>query len=409
MPYSGEHTLRNRHRFTKTASDPVPIPEESIEKAISILKSGRLFRYGEETGVMSEAALLERDFAGYMAMPYAAAVNSCGCALFLALKALGVKPGDDVLCNSFTLAPVPGAIVHAGANLKTVDITGRLAVDLEDLERKIEQSDAKVFLLSHMRGHFGDVSEIIDLCDRYGVSVVEDCAHTLGADWAGRKIGTYGAISCFSAQTFKHINSGEGGVIATRDPELAAKIILMSGSYMLYPQSGAAPPLEVFEPLRDRMPNFSMRMSSLTAAIIRPQLTELPAWIKQWNSLYKRIEAKLSDVPGLRIIPRLNDEHYVGSSIQFCVENLDSDRRNAFVQSAKEHGVFLKAFGAERTDGFTSRYDQWLYAPAQERLQRTDSILSGLMDMRIALSFTLEDCDIIAAVIRESLEDVYQR
>ena len=397
---------RRRTVFTKVMSDPVPIPEAGIARAVEILRSGRPFRYGEESGRLGDAARFEAEFAAYVGRAYALAVNSCGCSLFLALKALGLKPGDPVLCNAFTLAPVPGAIVHAGGRPVLVDMDEMLSVDLADLEAKIAASGARVLMLSHMRGHVGDLDAIAALCDRHGVALIEDCAHTLGGRWGGRPVGSFGRAACYSAQTFKHINGGEGGILATDDPEIAARATVMSGSYMLYEQHGARPPAEAFEAVRDALPNFSMRMTDLTAALLRPQLALLDGWVAAWNAAHDRLGEGLAGIPHLLPIRRDPRESYVGSSFQFRVEGLPAEAVARFVAEAKAHGVYLKWFGAPRTAGFTSRYDQWGYAGEGERLPNADRILATLIDMRLPLSLDAADCDAILAVLAESVEAV---
>lgn len=393
----------SRTVFTRIMSEPVPIPEAGIERAVEILRSSRLFRYGEDTGGGGEAAQFEAEFAAHIGRDYAVAVNSCGCSLFLALKALGLSPGDPVLCNAFTLAPVPGAIVHAACRPVLVDIDESLCIDLDDLEAKIRSSGARVLLLSHMRGHVGDLDTLMALCDRHGVAVIEDCAHTLGARWNGRVVGTFGRIACFSAQTFKHINGGEGGILATDDAEIAARATILSGSYMMYGQNTARPPLSAFEAVRDETPNFSMRMTDLTAALLRPQLAMLDGWAETWNAAHDRIQHGLAGIPHLEPITRDSREAYVASSIQFRVEGLPADTIGRFVADAGAHGIYLKWFGAPRTIGFTSRYDQWGYAPSDGALARADRILSTLIDMRLPLTLDAADCDTILAVLAESM------
>ena len=388
--------------FTRVMSDPVPIPEEGIARALEILRSGRLFRYGEDTGGGGEASKFEAEFAAYAGRAYALAVNSCGCSLFLALKALGLQPGDPVLCNAFTLAPVPGAIVHAACRPVLVDINPGLSIDLDDLEAKIESSNARVLLLSHMRGHVGDVEAVAALCERHGVTLIEDCAHTLGARWNGRAVGSFGRVACYSAQTFKHINGGEGGILATDDPDIAARATVLSGSYMMYEQHAARPPAEAFEAIRDATPNLSMRMTEITAALLRPQLARLPGWVESWNAAHDRLQDGLGDIPGLAPIDRDAREFYVGSSIQFRVEGLSSEGIERFVAEAADRGVFLKWFGAPRTAGFTSRYDQWAYAESEDGLANADRILATLLDMRIPIGLEGGDCDTILAVLKEA-------
>ena len=392
-----------RTHFRKVMSEPVPIPEEGIARAVEILRTGRSFRYGEDTGGGSEASRFEAEFAAFVDRRFAVGVSSCGCSLFLALRALGARPGDPVLCNAFTLAPVPGAIAHAACRAVMVDIGEDLAIDIVDLDAKIRSSGARILLLSHMRGHFGDLDAVVALCRRHGVAVVEDCAHTLGARWDGRLVGTFGDVACFSSQGFKHLNSGEGGIIATDDPDLAARIIVMSGSYRMYAQNGARPPLEAFEALRDATPNFSMRMTDVAAALLRPQLRALGGWIATWNRSYAALEKGIAAVPRLRPVPRDGRAAQVGSSIQFTLEGSDMATTQRFVAEAKAHGVFLKWFGADRTAGFTSRYDQWGYIDAGAACHSADGILARLMDMRISLSLEAEDCRTIVTVLREAV------
>ena len=107
-------TETQKKPFTKDFTLQEPICDEGIEKAIEILKSGKLHRYNVEPGEKGEAAILEEEFAAYMGKKYCLACASCGSAMYLALKSAGVKPGDKVLCNAYTLAPVPGAIENSG-------------------------------------------------------------------------------------------------------------------------------------------------------------------------------------------------------------------------------------------------------------------------------------------------------
>ena len=293
---------------------PEPVPAAGIERATQLMWSGRLFRYGEESQSSGEVSLLEQEAARLLGRRYAVAVNSCGAALFLALRVCGVRPGDEVLVNGYTLAPVPGAIEHAGARAVLVEVDDHLTIDLDDLRRKAAGSSARVLLLSHMRGHLADLPRVRALCDELGLLLVEDCAHTLGAAWASQPTGTFGEAACLSLQTFKHLNAGEGGLLLLDDDERAARAILHSGSYMHYAQHAARPPLEAFEPLRGEVANFSMRMSELAAAVARPQLPLLPDRVEAMNRSYRDLEHRLEQIPGVRVVPRRPEEQYVGSS-----------------------------------------------------------------------------------------------
>ena len=390
-------------RLTRDLTQPEPIPPEGVARALELMQSGRLHRYGEIGGRGSETALLEEEFAASVGARFCVAMSSCGATLFAALKARGVKPGDAVLTNAFTLAPVPGAIAHANARPVLVEMTEACTTDLDDLERKARASGAKVFIASHMRGHFSNLADMAALCERLGIALVEDCAHTMGAGWAGRPTGRWGRIGCFSAQTYKHINGGEGGLLVTDDEDVAAQVVLLSGSYMLYGQHLARPSDDVFARWRGVTPNFSMRMSTLTAALLRPQLALLPARAQRWNELYRALESELAPVPHLRVPPRHADEQYVASSIQFYVD-LPAEGIAALIAACSARGLFIKWFGETEARGFTSRHEHWEYVePAS--VPRSDALLRQLCDMRIPLALTGEECRVIGAILRLGMVD----
>ena len=184
--------------FTGNFTQQEAIPDEGIEAALEVLKSGRLHRYNVAEGEVGETALLEQEFAAQMGAKYCLAVASGGYALATALRALGVQPGDKVLTNAFTLAPVPGAIASVGAMPVFVGVTESLVIDLDDLAAKADQAD--VLMLSHMRGHLCDMDRWLEICDAKGIEgdrglrphhgrALERCA--LGA--AGRDGGLFDA------------------------------------------------------------------------------------------------------------------------------------------------------------------------------------------------------------------------
>ena len=389
-------------RFDGSFTQQEPIPEAGIEAAMAVLRHGRLHRYNTAPGEVAETVLLEEEFAAYVGAKYCLGLASGGAAMACALRACEVRPGDPVLSNAFTLAPVPGAIASLGARPVFVDVTEDLTIDLAHLEVQARASGAKVLLLSHMRGHVCDMDALMRICDGLGLRVIEDCAHTMGASWKGVPSGRHGAIGCYSTQTYKHMNSGEGGFLVTDDAGLAARAVLLSGSYMLYARHRAAPGPEVFEALKLDIPNVSSRMDNLRAAILRPQIGLLDDRRARWRALYQTMEAGLQGVPGLRLIPRPQVEDYMGSSFQFLLPGWEGTRIAALVTTAAARGVELKWFGAADPQGFTSRYMHWRYA-APEALAQTDRILSGLVDMRLPLTFTPADAALIAHIIADEV------
>ena len=216
--------------FTRPFTQQEPINQEAIEAAIGVLKSGRLHRYNTIENERSEASLLEEEYAAYQGSKYCLACASGGYAMSIALKAAGLKLGEGVLTNTFTLAPVPGSISNAGGVPIFVEITKDLVLDLDDLSKKASESDARFLLISHMRGHLVNMDKLMQIVNEFNLILIEDCAHTMGAQWKKQKSGNFGLAGCFSTQTYKHLNSGEGGLLTSNDEEFMARAIIYSGS-----------------------------------------------------------------------------------------------------------------------------------------------------------------------------------
>ncbi|MEM8743880.1 MAG: DegT/DnrJ/EryC1/StrS family aminotransferase [Pseudomonadota bacterium] len=388
--------------FTKPFTQQEPLSDETIARAVEVMRTGRLTRYNTLEGETSDTALLEQEFADYMGLPYCLACASGGYALHVALKAIELEQGAPVLCNGFTLSPVPGAIDNAGGRPVLVEIDENLKLDIKDLAAKADASGAKVLMLSHMRGHICDMDAVMEVCDARDIAVIEDCAHTMGARWKGKLSGTFGKVACFSTQTYKHLNSGEGGFLTTRDAHVIARAVVHSGSYMLYDRHLAVPNAEVFADIRLETPNYSGRMDNLRAVILRAQLPHLDENCRRWNLLYGTLEQGLREISGIRVPERPQHEEYVGSSIQFSLEGADAETMRDFIRECAERGVEIKWFGADEPAGFTSRFDSWRYIEDMDELPSTRRILATLCDMRVPLTFDEDDCRQITAVIAES-------
>ena len=385
-------------QFEKSFTQQEAIPAQGIKDAVAILESGRIHRYNTGPGELAETSLLEQEYADYQRARFCLAVTSGGQAMQIALRAAGLRPGDKILANAYTLAPVPGAIHACGGVPVFVEIGQDWLTDITDLRAKAASSGAKFFMLSHMRGHIADMDAILAICEEFGITLVEDCAHTMGAKWQGKRSGNFGRVACFSTQTYKHLNSGEGGFLTTDDEELAARAVILSGSYMLYERHGAAPGDEVFRRIRLDTPNCSARLDNLRATILRAQLTQLDANCERWNARYQALEEGLRGRTGVEVVERLQCEAYVGSSFQFHARVPDIP---ALVAACGARGVELKWFGGAEPVAFTSRYDSWQYFGTVDPLPKTLETLATTVDLRVPLTFSVEDCSDIAEIIAE--------
>ena len=394
-------------RFEGNFTQQEAIPDDAIAAAVAVMQNGRLHRYNVATAEeISETAALEIEFAKYQNQQFCLACASGGYALQLAMRAFGLKTDEPVLTNGFTLSPVPGAIAAVGAKTVLVECTSELVLDLDHLEQQIRSSGSRLLLLSHMRGHLVDMDDLCARLKRHSVALIEDCAHTMGASFNGRKSGSHGVMACFSTQTYKHINSGEGGLLTSDHEEMMARAIILSGSYMLYERHSAAPAPEIFEKIRLETPNCSGRMDNLRAAILRPQLARLDGSARRWNERYDAFAAGLKTAGNSIAIPqRLPHAYEVPSSIQFRIDRYSDEQNQQFLEQCNKRGVDLKWFGDQEPKAYTSRYDSWTYLD-DAKLPNTDAILKRLYDCRLPLTFSVADCQFLGELIANTSAEI---
>ena len=392
--------------FTKSFTQQEALPSEAIRAANRELAGARLHRYGGSAEDPGAAAELERAFARWQGARFCLACASGGQAIQIALLANRVEIGDPVLTNAFTLAPVPGAIGAVGACPVLVEITDDLVIDCDHLLAKAGSSGARVLLLSHMRGHLADMARVVEICTNHGILLIEDCAHTMGATYRGTRSGNFGSAACFSTQTYKHMNSGEGGLFTTDDPAAMARAVILSGSYMNYDRHGTLPDSSYFETPRFECPNLSSRMDNLRAAILLPQLRGLDDAVAAWNERYQIVASALSRLsPAVALPEPLPGAARVGSSIQFRVPGLSSQDSAALQVRLKERGVELAWFGRGEPTGFTSSHRHWRYLDGQS-LPNTDRVLSTLFDLRLPLSFSKDDCAVLGRILVDEISRI---
>ena len=380
--------------------DAEPIPASARAEIERLLISGDLFRYTAAEG--APVAMLEREFAELLGSRYALAVSSCSAALFLSLKALDLPRGAPVLIPAFTFAAVPSAVLHADCTPVLVEVGSNYRVDLADFAAKLPGAGA--VLISHMRGHTSDMDAILALCDAAGVPVVEDAAHSLGTEWRGRKIGTIGKIGCFSFQSYKLVNAGEGGMLITDDPELAARAVIMSGAYEHNWKKH--PGLQnSYMMWQNKLPLYNMRMQNLSAAVIRPQLPEVAGRVAKGRAGHDRVAARLNASAWLAVPPALPPEDRAPDSIQF---NLTGDWTDAqarhFQTEAKRRGVAVQIFGLSEDNA--RAFWNWQFLGETPELPQTRAMLMRACDVRLPTRLTEAELDFIAAALVDAALDV---
>ncbi|WP_170338292.1 DegT/DnrJ/EryC1/StrS family aminotransferase [Ruegeria arenilitoris] len=387
--------------------DAEPIPAAAKDAIESLMQSGDLFRYTAPQD--APVALLEAEFAELLGSKYALAVSSCSAALFLSLKALGLPRDARVLIPGFTFAAVPSSVVHADCVPVLCEVGDNYRIDIDDFAAKLD--DVQAVIISHMRGHTSDMDAIMALCDARDIPVIEDAAHSLGTTWHGRNIGTIGKVGCFSFQSYKMINAGEGGILVTDDADLVARAVIMSGAYEHNwkkhkgPHGQNTPDLEqAFARWQNKLPLYNLRMSNLSAAVIRPQLPELARRVRDGLANHDYVAQRLNSSPHIHVPDPLAPERRAPDSIQFNLVDLDKDQIKAFAAAAEGRGVKVQVFGLNEDNA--RAFWNWQFLPEQVELPRTRAMLMSACDVRLPVRLTRAELDVIADIILASVGEV---
>lgn len=380
--------------------DAEPIPPSARAEIDRLLESGDLFRYTSADA--SPVALLETEFAEMIGAKYALAVASCSAALFLSLKALNLPRDAKVLIPAFTFAAVPSSVVHAECVPVLVEVADNYRINMADFEAKLTD-DISAILISHMRGHTSDMDAIMTLANARGIPVIEDAAHSLGTKWHGQNIGTIGKIGCFSFQSYKMLNAGEGGIMITDDPDLIARAVIMSGAYEHNWKKHDCLH-DNFARWQNELPLYNTRLNNISAAIIRPQLDELARRVHDGRRNHDYVADHLNTSPWINVPPALEPELRAPDSIQFNMIGLDDAEMHAFADAASERGVKVQIFGLT-TDNARAFWN-WKFLGDTPDLPQTRDMLMRACDARLPARLTKTDLDFVVSALIGAAQDV---
>ena len=252
-----------------------------------------------------EVAAFEQEFAEYVGAPYACAVSSCTTALHLALLAVGVKPGDEVITVSHSYIATANCIRYCGAMPVFVDIDPRTYnMDPALIEGGISERTRAV-LCVHQMGMPCDLTGILEVATRHGLPVVEDAACAIGSEilWNDRweKIGRpHSDVACFSFHPRKVISTGDGGMLTTANPDWDKQFRLLRQHAMSVPDTVRHGSSEVIFESYPTL-GYNYRMTDIQAAVGREQLRRLPAIVEERRALAARYATLLADIPGLGV------------------------------------------------------------------------------------------------------------
>ncbi|MBV1926832.1 MAG: aminotransferase class I/II-fold pyridoxal phosphate-dependent enzyme [Rhodobacteraceae bacterium] len=376
-----------------------PIPQAARDAIDALLQSGDLFRYTAPQN--APVTLLEAEFADLIGSKYALAVSSCSAALFLSLKALGLPRDARVLLPGFTFAAVPSSVIHADCIPVLCEVGDNYRVDMDDFATRIDDNISAV-IISHMRGHTSDMDAIMDLCNARNIPVIEDAAHSLGTTWNGRNIGTIGRVGCFSFQSYKMINAGEGGIMITDDADLVARAIIMSGAYE---HNWKKHPVlhDAFARWQNKLPLYNLRMNNLSAAVIRPQLPELVRRVRDGLINHDYLADRLNMSEFLSVPDCMAQERRAPDSIQFNLVGMDDTEVSAFSAAAEEHGVKVQIFGL--SDDNARAFWNWKFISDLPELPKTRAMLMRACDVRLPVRLKRTELDVIADILLNAVSE----
>ncbi|MEW6265673.1 MAG: DegT/DnrJ/EryC1/StrS family aminotransferase [Thermodesulfobacteriota bacterium] len=294
--------------------------EEEKKEVLEVFETGVLFRYefGEQRKGVYKVREFEEAFARYTGAAKALAVSSGSAALKVALLALGVGPGDEVIVPGFTFVATWEAVLDAGAVPVLAEIDSSLNLDPDDLKNRITDR-TRVIIPVHMLGAMARLDEILAAAGN--IPVIEDTAQSCGGTYQGRYLGTYGTLGTFSFDSVKTLTTGEGGMVLTNDPGLWTR----ASEY--HDHGHDHRPVGRGNEGRNFF-GFNYRMMELQGALGLAQLRKLPAMLARQRANKQRLKDHLAGLPGLTF-RRLPDP--AGDTATFlCFGLADAEKTMAF-------------------------------------------------------------------------------
>ena len=376
------------------------IGEEEIAEVIDALRSGWV-----TTG--PKVSQFEGSFAGYAGASHAVAVSSCTAGLHLALAALGIGPGDEVILPTFTFCSTANVVVHLGARPVLVDVGGDGNLTLAKVEEAVTPQ-TRAIIPVHYGGQACDLAPLYSFAESQNIPVVEDAAHAAGSSYQDQKVGSdtlaadYPALTrvvVFSFYATKNLTTGEGGMVVTSDAALADKVRLLSlhgmshDAWKRYTSAGSW----YYEVVAA---GYKYNMTDIQAAVGIHQLTKLDGFIKRRRQIARHYDRILAELDGIDTLLNHPDR---GHAYHLYPILLDTDRftidRDQWIVQLKErnvgtsvhfipvhlHPFYHQTYGYQMGDFPTAEsiYQRILSLPIYPRMSDEDMeyVISAMLDV----------------------------
>lgn len=388
--------------------------EEEKREILEVLDTGVLFRYEfvEKRKGIYKVADFEERFADYCGARYTQAVSSGTAALRVAMAALGIGPGDEVITQGFTFVATWEAIFESGAVPVFTEVDETLTMDPADLERKITPK-TKAIIPVHMLGAPARIDKITEIAARHNIPVIEDTAQACGGTYNGRRLGTFGVMGIFSFDPVKTITTGEGGMVITDDEALYVNCAE-------YHDHGHDHNPDVDRGLEGRrFIGFNYRMGELQGAIGLAQLAKLDTIIAQQKKNKAAIKAALANVNGITFRQIPDPQGDTATFLAFFLPDGQKARKfNEVLSEHKAGAVYFK----KNTWHFYPKWEHLIGAktlcrsgwpfkrngcgedlcyPA-DRLPRSEAVFDRLLVFPIPVKMSRERLDTVASAIEKA-------
>lgn len=306
---------------------PIKVPYVDLKGQHALLKKEILSRFSKLLGdgdfiLGKEVSLLEEKFSRYCGAQYAIGVNSGTDALFLAMKALEIGAGDEVITAPNSFLATASSIIATGAKVVFADVREDLNIDPSKIEAKIN-SRTKAILPVHLTGKPADMEPILKLAKKHNLHIIEDAAQSIGTDYRGKRTGAFGIMGCFSLHPLKTLNAaGDGGMITTSDEKIYKKITQMRN-------------IGLKNRTESEIWGFNSRLDSLQAAIVNIKFKHLEEWIKQRRKNADYYKKHLSN-----IVRCPTEEKFERCAYHLFV--IQTDQRDELQKALLEKGIDTK-------------------------------------------------------------------
>ncbi len=303
---------------------------DDVEKRelISVLESRSPFRSRREGSKVFE---FERAYAAHIGVKHVVGVTSGTTALYTAMAALEIGPGDEVILPAWTWYADYDAVVLCGALPVFVEIDESLAMDPKEIEAKITPR-TKAIVPSHLQGGVADMDPILEIARKHKLRVVEDCAQCCGGRYKGKYVGSIGDMGINSFQLSKTITSGEGGAVTSNDPKLFERAVRFHdvGTLRIHSQELGGGILAAFA-------SCNFRMNEFTGAVLKGQLQKLATICNRLRTNARKVREGIADLPGLKLRKSPDQEGDLGVTV--FLDHGTRERRDLFLRALRAEGI----------------------------------------------------------------------